>query len=76
MPLTEVLRGNMVRVEGVEVQGAQARRLEELGILPGERIDVLRNEGPCPLVLGLGAAKLMLGRDLGSRIQVAKVDRP
>jgi Fe2+ transport system protein FeoA len=74
MPLSSIRRGSRVRIENMERSSALGRRLAEMGILAGEVVDVLRNEGPCPLVLGLGDARLMLGKTLGDRIEVSLVE--
>ena len=72
MSLTEARSGEEVRVERLELSSAAALRLGELGLMPGEELKVLRNQRPCPLVLGLGSAQLMLGRDIGRSIIVRR----
>lgn len=70
MPLTDARSGDTVLVERVDLSSAATIRLGELGLMPGEELRVLRNQRPCPLVLGLGGAQLMLGRDIGDSISV------
>ena len=70
MPLTEVRSGNRVCIESIDLPPATQRRLGELGLMPGEELRVIRNQSPCPVVIGLGPAQLMLGRDMGLKIHV------
>jgi len=70
MSLIEARSGDTVYVERVELPSAAATRLGELGLMPGEQLQVIRNQRPCPLVLGLGLSRLMLGRDICGSIRV------
>ncbi len=74
MPLTQSREGATVQIERIGIEGTTARRLEELGISAGERLLVLKNAGHCPLVIGLGDAKLLLGRGIGARIDVLSAE--
>lgn len=73
MSLIDARSGETVCIERVELPTATALRLGELGLMPGEQLRVVRNQRPCPIVLGLGAAQLMLGRDVGGNIVVRQL---
>jgi len=57
-------------------KGSQAeRRLFEIGIVPGARIELLsRHPFKGPLVLKIGGARIALGRKIASNIEVKLVD--
>ena len=59
----------------LEVQGGHeiGKRLTELGLLPGEIIQVSQNRGQGPLVLFFRGSKFAIGRGLARKIWVEEV---
>lgn len=70
MPLATVPAGNHVRIDGLDLSPELALRCQTLGILLGESITVLDNRKPCPLLVGACGARLMIGRELATRLSV------
>jgi len=66
--------GARVRVVEVRYQGGQARRLMELGIVPGAVIRVVGNSAG-PVVVEVGSARFAIGRGLARRIFVEVVEQ-
>jgi Fe2+ transport system protein FeoA len=71
MPLSKVPSGNSVQIESLDASAELGLRFEALGLLSGERLDVIRNRPPSPLILGSAGARLMLGRDMAARVGVS-----
>lgn len=61
-------RGSRVKVHHYTEGFALSRRLEALGIVPGEEIVIVRNDGVCPLVVTVKGARVMLGQSIGRNI--------
>lgn len=66
-------RWNMVSVHGG--QSLQAR-LAVMGLVPGERLLVVRNRFPGPLILEVKGTRLLLGAGMASRIRVEPCKNP
>lgn len=71
VPLSSVKPGTVVRVVGFERKGLQfLRRVQEMGVLEGELIEVERNSGLGPVQLKVKGTHLALGRGISSKILV------
>lgn len=71
VPLSSVKQGTVVRVVGFERRGLQfLRRVQEMGVLEGEIIEVERNSGLGPVQLMVKGTHLALGRGISSKILV------
>jgi len=62
------------RVEVLKLLGgcSFSKRLQEMGIVPGSVLDVVRNDGG-PLMIGVGNARFALGRGIGDRVYVREL---
>lgn len=70
MPLTMVREGGKAIMRSVaggqEVRG----RLAALGLLPGTELEVIRNSGHGPFVVGVKGSRVVIGRGMAARIEV------
>lgn len=69
LPLTALLPGQKGRIVTMNVGRGKARRLMELGLLPGEVVQVISNSVG-PVVLSVRGMTLALGRRVASQIWV------
>jgi Fe2+ transport system protein FeoA len=69
MPLTMVARG-MVRVLRVEGGFGMMDKLKPMGILPGENIEIIRNDSSGPLIISVKGSRLVIGRGMAQKIHV------
>lgn len=71
MPLSLARSGDQVVCVSVEGSVGSRRHLNDLGILPGTRMQVVSGGSqPGPVVINVRGAKLMLGRGMAHRIMV------
>lgn len=68
--LAEIAQGETVAVLAVAAPGAHGVRLAGLGILPGERVSVLRNGRRRSLLLECGRTLIALARPLAETVSV------
>ncbi len=68
-PLSNVGRGETVRLERIEAGRRLSQRLAELGLTPGVTIQVLHVNGG-PMLIGVRGARLALGRGMAEKIVV------
>ena len=70
-----VHQGKMVRIIGFESRGAYfQRRLQEMGLLPGKIIEVVRNTNTGPVEINVMGSNLAIGRGIASKILVEEID--
>jgi ferrous iron transport protein A len=50
------------------------RRLQEMGLLPGKIIEVVRNTNTGPVEINVMGSKLAIGRGIASKILVEEID--
>ena len=73
MPLAMALVGQTVSFAGVRGGGrGLRRRLAEMGLVPGEKMEVL-NRGPGPFIVFVKGTRLLLGRGMADRVVVRPV---
>ncbi len=73
MPLAMSLVGQSVSFVGLQGGGrGLSRRLAEMGLVPGERMEVL-NRGPGPFIVAVKGTRLLLGRGMADRVLVRPV---
>lgn len=70
VPLGSVPSGGRAIVVRLEGGDRMSARLAGLGILPGARVEVLKDGRVGPLVVLVSGARLALGRGLANRIMV------
>ena len=69
LPLIALRPGQRGRIVTMNVGRGKARRLMELGLLPGEMVEVISNSVG-PVVLRVRGMTLALGRNVASRVWV------
>ncbi len=70
MPLTMLPPGQVGRIVEIRAGRQLTDRLAGLGLLPGNTVSVLRDNGG-PLLLAVGETRLALGRGIAHKILVA-----
>ncbi len=69
VPLSIMRSGQRGRIITLNVGRGQARRLMEMGLLPGEIVDILSNSAG-PIIIRVRDVTLALGRNIASRIWI------
>jgi Fe2+ transport system protein FeoA len=70
LALPEAKSGSYVRIAFVNAGAVANRRLAEMGVRRGTAVQVVQNQGPDGVVLGLGDDRLALPRHLAAQIRV------
>ena len=70
MSLSKVADGQKVRIVSMNVGRELAQRLASLGMLPGERVEVVQNHLYGAFLLNCRGSRFLLGRGLAHIIQV------
>jgi ferrous iron transport protein A len=73
LPLAFLPPGREVVVRGLAGGRGMRRRLTDMGIAPGAKVRVVRNDGHGPLLMALGEARLAVGRGVALKIMVEEV---
>jgi Fe2+ transport system protein FeoA len=61
-----------VKVLRVEGGFGMMERLKPMGVLPGEDIEVVRNDSSGPLIISVKGSRLILGRGMAQKIDVRR----
>ncbi len=69
IPLAFLMPGQRGRIVTLDVGRGKARRLMEMGLLPGEFVEVISNSVG-PVVIRVRGMMLAIGRNVASRIWV------
>jgi ferrous iron transport protein A len=73
--LSLVRQGKKVRVIGFGHHGASfQRRLQEMGLLPGKIIEVVRNTNTGPVEVRIMGSHLAIGRGIAAKIIVEELN--
>lgn len=70
LPLAFVGSGSRVIIKKILGGRGMLKRLTELGLTPGSRITVLKNQMAGPLIVSVRGSQLALGRGIALKIQV------
>jgi len=62
--------GSTVRVVAISGGRRARQKLMDLGIVPGERLRILRNDPAGPVVIGLYGSKVVVGSGLSQKVSV------
>lgn len=73
IPLGNAGEGRNVRIKNIHVEERLGKRMCDLGLYPGMKITVVKNDRNGPVVLQVLESKLMLGRDQANDIQVEEL---
>jgi ferrous iron transport protein A len=73
LPLSFVQSGRRAVIK--EFTGCRnlSRRLTEMGLIPGSRLRVIRNDCGSPLIVSLGEGRLALGSGMALKIMVEDI---
>jgi Fe2+ transport system protein FeoA len=74
--LSALRTGDTAFVEGFEAGRGLRRHLLAMGIVPGERIQIVRNDTSGPVVVSVKGTRLMLGRGMVNKILVGLKEPP
>lgn len=67
--LDQVREGVKAVIEEID-GGMWIRRLYQMGLLPGSRVEVVFNKGKGPVVIRVGDVEISIGRGIARRILV------
>jgi len=68
--LDQIKNGSLVRVVSVNGGRMARKKLMDLGVIPGERLKVLRNDSAGPLLIALYDSKVVVGSGLAQKVRV------
>lgn len=71
LPLTEVRPGERVRVMDVAGGREMVRRAGDLGLIKGATVEIIKSDGPGPVVVAALGSRVALGRRMAERVMVA-----
>jgi len=74
MPLTMATPGEAVSVVNVRAGRGLARKLADMGLLPGTKIRVVNSMKPGPLIIDLRGSRLALGYGMAQKIMVTRCE--
>ena len=73
MLLLETKPGNQVIIETAQTGGGAVRRLWDLGLLPGTKVETIASHPfRGPILIKVGESTVAVGRKLAARIRVTK----
>ncbi len=73
--LSDVSEGGKVKVVGFSNVGAGfTRRLQEMGVLPGETVNIVRNASYGPVEIRVKGSNLLIGRGIARKVIVEVID--
>ena len=70
MPLSFVKSGERVRINAIDSGETLRRKLAEMGMIPGDEIEVIANSLRGPFIVAVKGSRIMLGRGMAHKIQV------
>jgi ferrous iron transport protein A len=73
MPLTMAAPGQPVQIVSVAAGQRAARRLAEMGLIPGSEIEIMQNQGCGPLLLAIRDTRLAIERGIAHKLLVQQV---
>jgi len=71
LPLSMVKSGEKVVIKSIIGGKSVKLRLTEMGIKPGISLEVINNNGPGRIIIGIGNTRLALGRGISQKIMVS-----
>ncbi len=71
MPLSSAKTGEEVYIKEVVGGGNAKARLISMGFSPGDRLEIINNDGEGRLIVGRGSSRLALGRGMAEKIIVS-----
>jgi Fe2+ transport system protein FeoA len=73
--LTHAVSGETVVFRSVQGAPGLLAHLAALGLLPGVKVHVYRNDRTGPVVIGVHGSRVMLGREIAEKANVQKLER-
>ena len=65
--------GEVVKVVNIRAGHGLARRLADMGLLPGVNIRIVNSQMPGPIIINLRGSRLVLGHGVAQKIMVKVV---
>ena len=72
MPLAFMEAGALVELVAIDAGQGLRGELEAMGLVPGTRIEVLKNSLHGPLIIGVKGSRIALGRGMAHKIRVER----
>lgn len=69
MPLNNIDTGKCVEVDNVSGGDIICKKLMEMGIAKGNKIQIIKNDAG-PLIIGLGETRLVVARGIAQKVMV------
>lgn len=73
MPLTMAAPGQPVQIVSIAAGLRAARRLAEMGLIPGSEIEIMQNQGCGPLLLAIRDTRLAIERGIAHKLLVQQL---
>ena len=73
MPLAMVSPGETVTMVDIRAGRGLARRLADMGLVPGTTLRVINSQMPGPIIIDLRGSRLVLGHGVAQKIIVKEV---
>lgn len=67
-------RGSFVRIVAISGGRMARQKLTDLGIIPGEKLKIIRNDGSGPVLVALYDSKVAVGSGLAQKVRVIPAD--
>ena len=68
MPIGYANQGEVFKIREIVGGRGISVRLSEIGVYPGSTVKIISNQGTGPIVIGIGDAKVALGRGMAMKI--------
>lgn len=73
MPLSKISTGKSVVIDSIDFDHKLRRKLQDMGLTPGVKLNVVSKSLLGPLVIDVRGTRVALGRGIVSNIQVSEV---
>ena len=71
--LSNIKTGKTVEVVRFDAGYRAMKRLNDMGIIPGEILEIIKNSVTCPVIVKVKGTKLVIGRGLAMKVIVEEV---
>lgn len=73
MPLSKISTGKSVVIDSIDFDHKLRRKLQDMGLTPGVKLNVVSKSLLGPLVIDVRGTRVALGKGIVSNIQVSEV---
>lgn len=74
LPLSMVKTGEKVVVKTIHGGKSMKMRLTEMGIKPGVHLEIINNDGPGRIIVGIGSTRYAIGWGISQKIMVSLIN--